>query len=129
VTRSVFARSRPGFASFESEEDSGFLDADGEIDYVALQRSPEFQRLRRRALRFALPATAFFLVWYLTYVILSAYAPGFMSTPVLGVVNIGLLLGVLQFVSTVVITLLYGRHARKHVDPDVDAVRALVEPR
>lgn len=118
---------RPGFATFAPEPKPDFRDEDGEIDYLALQQSPDFQRLRRRALGFAVPATAFFLVWYLTYVVLSAYAPEFMGTPVFGVVNLGLVLGGLQFVSTVVITLLYGRHARKRVDPDVDAVRALVE--
>lgn len=118
---------RPGFATFAPEPGPEYRDADGEIDFVALQQSPEFQRLRRRALRFAVPATAIFLVWYLTYVVLSAYAPAFMGTPVFGAVPIGIVLGALQFVSTVVITLLYGRHARRHVDPDVDAVRNLVE--
>ncbi|MGW5054007.1 DUF485 domain-containing protein [Actinokineospora sp. NPDC004072] len=122
---------RPGFATFEPEPEvaPAYRDADGGIDFVALQQSPEFQRLRRRAVRFALPATAFFLVWYLTYVLMSAYAPDFMGTPVFGAVNVGLLFGVLQFVSTVVITLLYGRHARRTVDPDADAVRALVGQR
>ena len=118
---------RPGFATFAPEPGPEYRDADGEIDFVAIQQSREFQRLRGRALGFAVPATAFFLVWYLTYVVLSAYAPEFMATPVVGVVPIGIVLGVLQFVSTVVITLLYGRHARKRLDPDVDAVRRLVE--
>ncbi|GGS30839.1 MULTISPECIES: DUF485 domain-containing protein [Actinokineospora] len=129
MTKSLSARPRPGFATFEPEPRRDYLDADGEIDFVALQASPDFQRLRRRAVRFALPATVLFLVWYLTYVLLSAYAPGFMSQPVFGAVNVGLLFGMLQFVSTVVITLLYGRYAKRRVDPEVDAVRALVDQR
>ncbi|GAA4430386.1 DUF485 domain-containing protein [Actinokineospora soli] len=120
---------RPGFAAFQVGEPAGYVDADGNIDYVALQQSADFRLLRKQALRFAVPATVLFLVWYLTYVILSAYAPEFMSRPVFGAVNVGLAFGMLQFASTVVITLLYGRHAKRKVDPRVDAVRALVERR
>lgn len=127
MTRSLQARRRSGFATFEPEAPRGYVDADGNIDYVALQASEDFRLLRRRTLRFAVPATVLFLVWYLTYVILSAYAPEFMSRPVFGVVNVGLVFGMLQFVSTVAITLLYGRHAKRRVDPQADAVRALAE--
>ncbi|MGX7828467.1 DUF485 domain-containing protein [Actinokineospora sp. 24-640] len=120
---------RPGFATFDADPGPDYLDANGEPDFVALQQSPDFQRLRRSAVRFALPATVLFLLWYMTYVLFSAYAPEFMSRPVFGAVNIGLLFGVLQFVSTVVITLLYGRHARRILDPQTDAVRALAGQR
>lgn len=122
---------RPGFATFDLDPEPGpaFLDANGDPDFVALQESPDFQRLRRSAVRFALPATALFLVWYLAYVLASAYAPEFMGRPVFGAVNIGLLFGLLQFASTVVITLLYGRYARRTLDPQTDAVRALAGER
>ncbi|MEZ5191795.1 MAG: DUF485 domain-containing protein [Nocardioides sp.] len=41
-----------------------------------------------------------FMAWYLLYVLLSTYAKGFMSTKVLGNINLGLILGLLQFAST-----------------------------
>lgn len=92
-------------------------------DFEAIQDSAEFVELRRRLRRFVFPMTALFLVWYLTYVLLSAYAHAFMATPVLGLVNVGLLLGLGQFVSTVLITLAYNRYARKRIDPQVAMIR------
>ena len=46
--------------------------------------------------------TGLFLAWYLLYVLLADYAHDFMSTKVVGNINIGLILGLLQFVSTFV---------------------------
>ncbi|XIF83481.1 DUF485 domain-containing protein [Kutzneria buriramensis] len=93
-------------------------------DFEAIQDSAEFAELRRRLRRFVFPMTALFLVWYLTYVLLSAYAHAFMATQVFGLVNVGLLLGLAQFVSTVLITLAYNRFARRRIDPQVALIRA-----
>ena len=60
------------------------------LDYIATQHSPEFQELRSRLRRFVFPMTAFFLVWYATYVLLGAFAHDFMATKVIGNVNVGL---------------------------------------
>ncbi len=68
--------------------------------------------------------TALFLGWYLCYVLLAAYARAFMSFPLIGVINVGLVLGLLQFVSTAVITLCYVRFARRKIDPAVARIRA-----
>ena len=92
-------------------------------DFETIQDSPEFTALRRRLRRFVFPMTALFLVWYMTYVLLSAYAHAFMSQQVFGLVNVGLLLGLAQFVSTVLITLAYNRFARKRIDPQVALIR------
>lgn len=93
-------------------------------DFEAIQDSAEFVELRRRLRRFVFPMTALFLAWYLTYVLLSAYAHAFMATPVFGLVNVGLLLGLAQFGSTVLIMLAYNRFARKRIDPQVALIRA-----
>jgi uncharacterized membrane protein (DUF485 family) len=55
-----------------------------------VQASTEFVELRRRFRRFVFPMTALFLAWYFLYVLLAAYAPGFMSTKVFGNINVGL---------------------------------------
>ena len=83
-------------------------------DYERVQRSDEFQELRKRFRGFAFPMTVVFLVWYLLYVLMSAYAVDFMATKVLGNINVGLIFGLLQFVSTFLITALYVRHANKN---------------
>jgi uncharacterized membrane protein (DUF485 family) len=95
--------------------------------YVALQRSPEFGELRSRFRRFVFPMTALFLAWYFLYVLLAAYAPDFMSTKVFGNVNVGLLFGLGQFVSTFVITILYVRWADREFDPRAEALHQRLE--
>ncbi|MGW4070022.1 DUF485 domain-containing protein [Nocardia grenadensis] len=96
-------------------------------DFVAAQTSPEFRELRNRLRRFIFPMAALFLLWYLGYVLLGAYAHDFMATPVFGEINIGLLLGLGQFLSTFVITGLYVRFANRELDPRAAALRAELE--
>ncbi len=85
--------------------------------YRELAQSEDFQELRRRYRRFVVPWTVAFLSWYLLFVILSNWAPDFMSTKVLGNINLGLLLGLLQFVTTFAIAWIYARHAAAKFDP------------
>ena len=92
-------------------------------EYREAQNSPEFAELRRRFRSFVLPMTVAFLAWYFFYVLMSTYAPSVMETQVFGNVNLGLLLGLGQFVSTFVITQLYVRHAARSTDPIADEMR------
>ena len=96
-------------------------------EYLAAQNSPEFVELKRRFRRFAFPMTAAFFSWYLLYVLLSTYASDFMATDVFGNVNVGLLLGLGQFLTTFVITHLYVAHANKRTDPIADEMRERLE--
>lgn len=95
--------------------------------YEQVQAGPEFVELRSRLRRFIFPMSAAFLVWYLAYVLLASYAPGFMATKVFGNINVGLLIGLLQFVSTFVITTVYVRFANKHIDPAAQQLRERIE--
>ncbi|GIJ51483.1 membrane protein [Virgisporangium aliadipatigenens] len=96
-------------------------------DYVAVEASPEFAKLRKALRGFVFPMTAAFFLWYALYVILSAYARGFMDTKIVGHINVALIFGLLQFVSTFVIAWLYSRYADKNLDPTADAIRAKLE--
>ncbi|WP_433165013.1 DUF485 domain-containing protein [Kribbella sp. CA-247076] len=95
--------------------------------YRDVQVSPDFSELRRRFRRFVFPMTGLFLVWYFVYVLLAAYAPGFMSTRVGGNINVALLFGLGQFVSTFAITMAYVRWADKRIDPDAERLRHQIE--
>ncbi len=95
----------------------------GPPDFAAIRTHPDFVLVRRRITRFVFPASALFLAWYLTYVLLAAYAPGFLAHRVTGNVTVGLLLGLSQFVTTVAIMLAYARFTRKNVDPKIAALR------
>ncbi len=95
--------------------------------YLEVQASPEFQDLRNRLRRFVFPMTAIFLVWYALYVALGAFAHDFMATKVWGQINVGLIIGLGQFVSTFLITGLYVRFANRVLDPRAEAIRAELE--
>ncbi|HEY2098946.1 MAG: hypothetical protein QOC83_233 [Pseudonocardiales bacterium] len=104
---------------FDSDED-----VDRGPDFAAIRGSAEFGALRRRFRRFVFPMTALFMGWYLAFVLLAAYDHPFMAIQVLGLINMGMVLGLAQFVSTVVIMLVYTRYARLRLDPAMEAVRA-----
>ncbi|MFC5722455.1 DUF485 domain-containing protein [Streptomyces gamaensis] len=95
--------------------------------FTALQSSPEFAELRRAQRSFAFPLTAAFLAWYLLYVLLSNYAGGFMGTTLVGNINVALVLGLAQFLTTFLIAWWYSRHAATRLDPRAEALRSRLE--
>jgi uncharacterized membrane protein (DUF485 family) len=101
--------------------------AGGKATYLGIQHSDEFRELRGRFRRFVFPLTAAFLAWYFLYVCLAAFASGFMGTKVVGNINIGLLFGLGQFVSTFAITAVYIRWADRHFDPAAARLRSHLE--
>ncbi|OQR58865.1 hypothetical protein B6E66_38540 [Streptomyces maremycinicus] len=84
--------------------------------YLEVQRSAAFQEVRGRYRRFVMPAAAGFFVWYVAYVVTATTAPGLMARPVAGAVNVALLAGLGQFLSTFLLTWAYARHARLRRD-------------
>jgi len=85
--------------------------------YQVLYDTAEFVELRRRFRRFVYPATVGFLLWYLLYVVMSNWATDFMSQKVVGNINVALVFGILQFVSTFAIAWAYARYMNRQVDP------------
>ena len=83
----------------------------------SLAGDPRFAELRGAYRRFVFPVAAAFLVWFLAYVVCSAYARDFMAKKVAGNINVALVFGLLQFVSTFGIALAYGRYANRRLDP------------
>jgi len=110
--------------------------------YEHIHEDPEYHQLRKAFRGFAFPVTVAFLVWYLLYVVLSAFAlkqqtvngkvsnvktglGDFLSTPVIGEhINVALIFGLLQFVTTFLIAFLYSRHASKNLDPLAESLNA-----
>lgn len=95
--------------------------------WTAAHASAEFATLRMRLRGFVFPMTAFFLAWYFLYVLLAAFAPHFMAIKVAGNVNLGLIIGLLQFLSTFAITTIYVRFADRYLDPVSSRIRERVE--
>jgi uncharacterized membrane protein (DUF485 family) len=92
-----------------------------------VQAAPEFRTLRRRMRGFTFPMAAAFLLWYLAYVLLASYARGLMATPVLGGINLGLVIGLAQFATTFGLTAGYVRYAERRLDPLAAQIRDRVE--
>jgi uncharacterized membrane protein (DUF485 family) len=96
--------------------------------YQEVQQSSDFVALRKRWRRFIFTLSAIFLAWFAVYVILAGFATGFMNTRLGGTnLTVGLLLGLLQFVSTFVIATVYVWFADKHLDPEAERLRLRVE--
>ncbi|MEE1737490.1 DUF485 domain-containing protein [Streptomyces sp. BE147] len=95
--------------------------------FVAVQDSTEFAELRRAHRSFAFPLTIAFVTWYLLYVLLCNYAGGFMSTKVVGNINMALVFGLAQFATTFLIAWLYSRHAARSLDPKAEAIKSRME--
>ena len=89
----------------------------GEIDWEAVERSPEFQELVRAKRSFVLPGTIFFLSWYMGFILLTAYAESFMSERVYQGLTVGYCLALTQFVMVLVLGLMYLNRAEKVFDP------------
>lgn len=96
--------------------------------FLRVQASEDFADLKKTFRGFAFPMTAAFLIWYFAYVLLSVFARDFMATNIgLGNVNLGHLLGLLQFATTFLITWLYIRHANNNLDPRAEKIRQELE--
>jgi uncharacterized membrane protein (DUF485 family) len=88
-----------------------------EIDWLAAECSPEFRELIARKRRFVVPATAFFLTWYLGFIALAGYAKHFMGESIYQGFTVGYALALSQFVMTWVLGWLYVRKADREFDP------------
>ncbi len=85
--------------------------------YDRLHETPEFTELRRRYRGFVFPATVAFLAWYAAYVVMSMWAGGFMDTKLFGNINVALVFGILQFVTTFGLAYYYSQYSNKRLDP------------
>ncbi|HEY9356581.1 MAG TPA: DUF485 domain-containing protein [Arthrobacter sp.] len=102
-------------------------DAAASVDFEQVQSTERFQELRKRHRSFVFPMAVAFLLWYFAYVLLADYAVGFMSTKVWGNINIGLILGLLQFVTTFAITGWYVSYSNRRLDPIAAEIRNEIE--
>jgi len=107
---------------YEEGEADRLPSRDHEV-YNRLAREGDFVELRRKYGAFAFPATIAFMAWYFLYVICANWARDFMNTEVVGNINIALVWGLLQFVSTFAIAYFYARHAKKSLDPLASKLR------
>ena len=114
----------PDSAAHAADPDRQPAPATPARSYIAVQDSAEFAGLRRALRRFIFPMTVAFFLWYALYVLLSAYARGFMGLKLVGNINVALVFGLLQFVSTFAIAWAYSRYADRNIDPLAEKIKA-----
>jgi uncharacterized membrane protein (DUF485 family) len=87
------------------------------VDWEAIEHSAEFRELVSRRRRFVLPATIFFLAWYLGFILLAGYAEDFMGSSIYEGFTVGYLLALSQFVMVWGLGWWYLRKADREFDP------------
>jgi uncharacterized membrane protein (DUF485 family) len=88
-----------------------------EIDWIAAERSPEFQDLIKQRRAFVLPATIFFFAWFFGFILLTAYAEDFVAESVIEGLTVGYCLALSQFIMVWVLTAMYLKRADRVFDP------------
>lgn len=86
----------------------------------ALAEEPEFRTLVSKRRRFVVPATLFFVVYYLALPVSVGFAPGVMSRPLLGPLTVAYCFALSQFAMAWILLALYLMRARSF---DLQAAR------
>ena len=87
------------------------------IDWKAAEESPEFRELIAARRRFVVPATIFFLSWYIGFILLAGYAEDFMASSVYEGLTVGYCLALTQFLMVAVLGVIYLKRANDVYDP------------
>jgi uncharacterized membrane protein (DUF485 family) len=94
------------------------------VDWEGIERSEEFRELVKKRRSFVVPATIFFLAYYMAFIVVAGYAPDFMGKSVYQGLTVGYCYALTQFLMVFVLGLWYLRKAEKEFDPLADAVAA-----
>ena len=99
------------------------------VDWNQVAASARFKSLVKAKLKFIIPATIFFIVYYFALPVLVGYAPELMNRKVIGSINIAYLFALSQFFMAWVVALLYVRAASRHDRMAQDVISDLDEKR
>src|SRR5699024_2834671 len=83
-------------------------------EYIKIEQTEEFKELKRRKYRFIFPVPLLFIVYYLFFIAMSAYAQDFMSQPLWGNLTIGYLFGVSYYLVVWALAFVYVIIARQY---------------
>ena len=86
-------------------------------DWEKIERSDEFRELIKKRRSFVVPATIFFLAYYMTFIIVAGYAPDFMGSSVYEGLTVGYCLALTQFVMVFTLGIMYLKRADAEYDP------------
>lgn len=84
------------------------------VDWNGIAAGAGFRSLVKAKLRFIVPATIFFIIYFFALPLLVGYAPELMNRKIIGSVNVAYLFALSQFFMAWIIALLYVRAASRH---------------
>ena len=96
-------------------------------DWERIEQSPEFQELVHKRRSFGLPATIFFLAYYMGFILLTGYAQDFMASSVYQGLTVGYCLALTQFLMVFVLGIMYLRRSANEYDPLAQRVVDMAE--
>jgi uncharacterized membrane protein (DUF485 family) len=97
------------------------------VDWLAVERSSEFQELVHERRRFLVPATIVFLVGAIGYLLLAAFVPGVMGWQVVDGLPFAWLSAVCMVLLTWVLTFAYLRKADRDFEPLEERAAAVAQ--
>ena len=86
-------------------------------DWERIEQSEEFRELVKRRRSFVVPATIFFLAYYMGFILLTGYAHEFMGRSVYEGLTVGYCLALTQFIMVFALGIMYLRRADREYDP------------
>jgi uncharacterized membrane protein (DUF485 family) len=98
-----------------------------QYDWESIEHSPEFQELVHKRRSFVVPATIFFLAYYMGFILLCGYAEDFMAESVYQGLTVGYCLALTQFVMVFALGITYLRKADRDYDPLAQRVVDMAE--
>ncbi|MEI3612585.1 DUF485 domain-containing protein [Pseudogracilibacillus sp. SO30301A] len=98
------------------------------IAFEKIEKTEEFQDLKRRKYRFIFTVPVLFLIYYLLFIVMSAYAKPLMSSIVFGNFTFGYLFGISYYVVIWALAFIYVFKAKSY-DRQVDDIIAKYGPK
>lgn len=87
-------------------------------DYESIERNPKYQELVHRRKRLGVSLSLAMLAIYMGFILLVAYAPKFLATPLAGgLTTIGIPIGIFVILSAIALTGIYVARANAVFDP------------
>ncbi len=86
------------------------------INWAAIDADPRFQRLHRKKTNFLVGLMAFSVIYYFLLPIGAAYFPEIFKIKVWGVINVGLVFALSEFIVAWGIAFYYSRRANREFD-------------
>jgi uncharacterized membrane protein (DUF485 family) len=96
--------------------------AQSSIHWESIEADPRFQQLHKDKNRFLWRMMLFALIFYFLLPISAAYSPSMLKVKVWGVINMGLLFALSQFVIAWVIAVIYAKRANTEFDVRAKAI-------